>query len=78
MSQPPLIRIQLDAEQSHQLSQAGPGAFSIVGRASYPGDPSRWILNLTPVEWKTAAAACHVLRGTHRATKIKPASSVGK
>ena len=74
----PLIRITLDPEQSRQLSQAGQGAFSIVGRASYPGDPSRWILTLAPVEWKTAAAACHVLQGTHRATKIRPASSVGK
>jgi hypothetical protein len=68
----PLVRIQLTEEQGRQLDLAGAGAFSIVSRGSYPATPGRWVVTLAPVEWQTAVAACHVLQGTHRATKIKP------
>ena len=65
-----MIRIQLDAEQSAQLTQAGGRAFSIVGRASHPSEPSLWILSLAPLDWAKAIAATSVLVGTHRAVKI--------
>jgi hypothetical protein len=64
-------RILLDPATSDALSATGEAAFLVIGKASLPDDPSRWILHLVPLDMKTATAACNVALGTHRAVKIK-------
>lgn len=71
MSGPPIIRIVLDPAQSGMLDQAGGEVFALVGKGSYPDAPGRWVLHLAPAAWPPAVAASHVLKGTHRAVKIK-------
>ncbi len=66
-----VVRILLSKAASDALTAAGEGAFAIVGKATSPDDPSRWVIHLAPVEWETAVAACNVLLGTHRAIRRK-------
>jgi hypothetical protein len=69
------LRLLLSQAASDYLSATGESAFMVIGKASHPDDPSRWILHLVPVPMATAAAACNVALGTHRAVKIKPTSA---
>ena len=70
-SVPGHVRILLSQTASDHLTATGEAAFLIVGKASLPSDPSRWVIHLVPVPMATAAAACNVALGTHRAVKIK-------
>ena len=65
------LRIILDHQTSKALTATGEAAFMVIGRASHPDDPSRWVLHLVPVPMATAAAACNVALGTHRAVRTK-------
>jgi hypothetical protein len=73
---PDPLRILLGQRASDHLTATGESAFLVIGKASLPDDPSRWILHLVPVPMATAAAACNVAIGTHRAVKIKGAASL--
>lgn len=42
------IRLLLGERASAHLAASGGDAFLVIGRASYPDDPSRWILHLAP------------------------------
>lgn len=70
MQKPP-IRLLLDQTASDYLSATGESAFVVIGKASLPDDPTRWVIHLLPVQMATATAACNVALGTHRAVKIK-------
>lgn len=70
-SEKKLIRILLSERVSAALTEAGEQCFAIIGKASHPDDPSRWVLHLAPVEWETAHDACEVLLGRKRATAIR-------
>jgi hypothetical protein len=60
------LRILLDPATSDALSATGESAFLVIGKASLPSDPSRWILHLVPVPMATAAAACEVATGARK------------
>jgi hypothetical protein len=55
----------LGQRASEALTAAGESAFLIIGKASFPSDPSRWVIHLVPVPMATASAACEVAKG-HR------------
>lgn len=64
-------RILLGPSASQALTDAGPNVFLVIGRASYPEDPSRWVLHLVPVDSiKTANDAVSVAKG--EATARRP------
>jgi hypothetical protein len=66
-------RIPLGPRASEALTATGESAFMVIGRASHPDDPARWVIHLLPLDMKAATAACNVALGTHRAVKIKDA-----
>ena len=59
----------LSEMESAALTATGEIAFLIVGKASLPDDPTRWILHLVPVPMATAAAACEVAQGLRKPGK---------
>lgn len=61
------MRIILDHQTSEVLSSAGEPAFMIIGRASYPDDPTRWVIHVVACPMATAAAACEVATGQRKA-----------
>lgn len=61
--------IQLGPNQSAKLREAGE-VFIAVGRESFPGDPSRYVLHLIPCTPANGDAACSVAKGSHRAVRI--------
>jgi hypothetical protein len=63
------LRILLDPATSDTLSATGEAAFLMIGKASLPDDPSRWVIHLVPVPMATAAAACEVATGTRKPGK---------
>jgi hypothetical protein len=66
------MRILLSEAASRHLTEAGGDAFLVVGRASYPDDPSRWILHIVPCDMATASAACEVALGQRKPGKRLP------
>ncbi len=68
---PDHLKILLSQAASDHLTATGEAAFMVIGRASHPDDPARWVIHLVPVDMKAATAACNVALGTHRAVKIK-------
>ncbi|MCF7675525.1 MAG: hypothetical protein K9M97_09280 [Akkermansiaceae bacterium] len=66
-----LARIVLTEEQSAILAAAGRDSFTIIGRQSYPADPSLFVVTIAPLAWKVAVDAANVLLGTHAARRIK-------
>lgn len=66
-------RILLSQAASDHLSATGESAFVVIGKASLPDDPGRWVIHCVPLDMKTATAACNVALGTHRAVKVKDA-----
>ncbi len=68
-SVPGHVRILLSQAASEALTATGESAFLVIGKASHPDDPSRWVIHLVPVPMATASAACSVALGTHRAVK---------
>lgn len=63
------IRILLDPATSDTLTATGESAFLIVGKASWPDDPSRWVLHLVPCPMATASAACEIALGQRKPGK---------
>lgn len=72
------IRILLGVKASAALTAAGESAFLIAGKASWPDDPSRWVLHLVPADMKQAADACLVALGQARAVKPRMPKPAGK
>jgi hypothetical protein len=68
-SVPGHVRILLSQAASEALTATGESAFMVIGRASHPDDPARWILHLVPVPMATASAACEVATGVRKAGK---------
>jgi hypothetical protein len=60
------IRILLDPATSDTLSATGESAFIVIGKASHPDDPARWVIHLLPVPMATAAAACEIAMGIRK------------
>ena len=65
------VRILLGASASEALTATGEAAFAIIGKASHPDDPTRWVLHLIPVDKALADQACGVILGTHKATRVR-------
>jgi hypothetical protein len=63
---PDPLRILLGQRASDHLSATGESAFLVIGKASLPSDPSRWILHLVPLDMKTACEACEVATGARK------------
>ena len=72
---PPLVRILLSRTASDALTATGEQAFAVIGRASYPDDPTRWVIHIAPVSFETAHDACEVLLGTKRAAPLRKAKA---
>ena len=70
LAHPNVVKIPLDAVQTETLANLG-SVFVAIGRASYPGDPSRMQLLCLPVPLEVARAAESVAQGKARAAKIK-------
>jgi len=66
-----IVRIILSRVASDALTAAGDQCFAVIGRASYPDDPARWVIHIAPVSFGTAHDACEVLMGTKRAAPIR-------
>jgi hypothetical protein len=75
---PPLVRILLSKAASDALTASGEQAFSVIGRASHPDDPTRWVIYIAPVSFTTASDACAVLLGTKRAAPLRKAKADDK
>lgn len=71
---PSTLIIELTTDQALPLAGIGE-CFVAVGKGSYPGHVGKHCLFIMPVDSQTAAAACGVVTGTHKATKIKTAVS---
>jgi hypothetical protein len=46
------LRIILDQQSSEALTATGGSAFMVIGRASHPDDPARWVIHLLPARWQ--------------------------
>jgi hypothetical protein len=76
-SAPGHVRILLSQTASDHLTATGEAAFLIVGKASHPDDPSRWVLHLVPVDMQLACQACEVATGARKPGKrITPPATV--
>jgi len=71
---PGVVRILLSQAASEALASTGENAFAIVGKASHPEIPGRWVIHLASAEWHNAMDASAVLLGTKRAVRIKKPS----
>lgn len=71
-------RILLGQRASAHLTAAGGDAFLVVGKSSYPGDPSRWILHLVPCPMDRASAACEVATGKRKPRKRVTAAEAAR
>lgn len=67
-------RILLSEAASRHLSQNGQSCFAVTAKASWPDDPTRWVLYLVPCSIAQADAAVRVARGLslERKPKAKP------
>ena len=66
-----VVRILLGRTASDHLSAVGEQCFVVVGRASYPDDPTRWVIHLVPSTIKDADNAVRVARGLATARAVK-------
>lgn len=73
LARPGVVRILPGPTASATLTEAGAECFALVGRDTYPGEPSRWVILLCPVPLTVANAASRVLLGTHTAKPIRNA-----
>lgn len=67
------IRILLGPGASAALTARGGSCFLVIGKASWPDDPSRWVIHAIPCDLKAASAACRVARGISRESKPRGA-----
>lgn len=65
------IRLLLGERASDALTAAGESAFVVIGKASLPDDPTRWVIHLLPLTMKTACDAIAVATGEARATRSR-------
>ena len=72
LAHPQVRRLLLSEAASRYLSESGEQCFQIISKASWPACPDRWAILVAPVPMAVAVAACNVILGTHKATKIKP------
>jgi len=72
LAQPGVIKIPLGPVESAILRATGERCFVIVGRETYPGDPSRMAIYCLPVTLEVARDAESVALGKARAVRIKP------
>jgi hypothetical protein len=63
------VRILLGERASEALTAAGADAFVVIGRATYPGDPTRWAIHLLPVPMNLACDAIAVATGEVKASR---------
>ena len=68
-------RILLSQAASDHLTATGESAFLVIGKASLPDDPTRWVIHLLPVTMKTACDAIAVATGEARATRPRVKAS---
>jgi hypothetical protein len=71
----PSMRILLSERASEALAAAGESYWQIVARGTHPDIPSRWVISLRPVSLEMAQEIEGILRGTHKATRIRPAKA---
>jgi len=67
LAHPGVIKLVLGPVESAVLKATGERCFVLVGRETYPGDPSRMAIMLLPVPLETAQAAESVALGKARA-----------
>jgi hypothetical protein len=74
-SVPGHVRILLSQAASEALTATGESAFLVIGKASHPDDPSRWVIHCVPLDMKAACEACEVAQGIRKPGKriITPA-----
>lgn len=60
------LRILLDPATSDTLSATGEAVFLVVGKASHPADPTRWVVHIVPCPMATASAACEIALGQRK------------
>jgi hypothetical protein len=63
------VRILLSQTASDHLTATGESAFLVIGKASLPADPGRWVIHLVPLDMQLACQACEVATGTRKAGK---------
>lgn len=68
-SAPGHLRLLLGERASAALTATGESAFVVIGKASHPDDPSRWVIHLLPVPMKAACEASEVAQGVRKAGK---------
>ena len=69
-----VTRIVLSRVASDALTATGERAFAVIGRASYPDDPTRWVIHIAPVSFETAHDACRVLLAGKTVKKTRRAN----
>jgi hypothetical protein len=65
-TEPGRVRLLLGQRASEALTTTGEAAFLIVGKASHPDDPRRWVIHLVPVDIQLACQACEVASGARK------------
>ena len=70
-SVPGHVRLMLGQRASEALTATGEAAFVVIGKASLPDDPTRWVIHLLPLTMKTACDAIAVATGEARATRSR-------
>jgi hypothetical protein len=68
-SVPGHVRILLSQAASEALTATGESAFLVIGKASLPSDPSRWVIHCVPLDMKAACEACEVATGARKPGK---------
>jgi hypothetical protein len=66
-----VIKIILSEEQSRELSATGERAFVSISKCTYPGDPSRWQILVSPVDLDVLNQANRILSGESRSVRIR-------
>jgi hypothetical protein len=70
------LRILLSERVSQALAASGESYWQIVARGTHPDIPARWVISLRPLAPRMAQEIEGILRGTHRAARIKAAKPV--
>jgi hypothetical protein len=70
------LRILLSERVSQALAASGESYWQIVARGTHPDMPGRWVIGLRPLAPGMAQEIEGILRGTHRAARIRPAKAI--
>jgi hypothetical protein len=71
LARPGVTRILLSETQSRELSATGERAFVTISKCTYPGDPSRWQILVSPVDLDVLNQANRILSGESRSVRIR-------